>query len=83
VMPKEIVYNSEQFSDAAIASMVELHWGRESFVQLATTLRDVSTHDPITREVEAGWFINLNRSGINKLIRDLRKARDQAFGADE
>ena len=30
-----------------------------------------------------GWFIDLDRQGINKLIRDLRRARDQAFGRDE
>lgn len=84
-MPKEVIYNSETFrdNDTSVASMVELNWGRDSeSVQIATTVRDASTHEPITEKVQAGWFINLNRSGINKLIRDLRKARDQAFGAD-
>lgn len=85
-MPKEVVYNSEIFrgDDTSKASMVELHWYRGSeSVQIATTVRDASTHDPVTETVQAGWFINLNRTGINKLIRDLRKARDQAFGPDE
>jgi hypothetical protein len=31
---------------------------------------------------EGGWFADLDRSGINRLIRTLRKARDAAFGAD-
>lgn len=29
-----------------------------------------------------GWFMQLDRSGINRLITALRTARDQAFGAD-
>jgi hypothetical protein len=29
-----------------------------------------------------GIFVDLDRDGINRLIRALRKARDQAFGAD-
>lgn len=85
-MPKEVVYNSEIFRehDPSKASMVELHWGRDSdYVQIATTVREGSTHEPVTEEVQAGWFINLDRKGINKLIRDLRKARDQSFGVDE
>jgi hypothetical protein len=28
-------------------------------------------------------YVTLNRSGINDLIRNLRRARDQAFGRDE
>jgi len=30
-----------------------------------------------------GWHINLDRAGLNQLIRVLRAARDQAFGKDE
>lgn len=55
----------------------ELRWGRESEqVQL-------STHPADDDEVESkAWFVTLNRHDINFLIRSLRKARDQAFGAD-
>lgn len=28
-----------------------------------------------------GWFADLDRAQINRLIQTLRKARDQAFGA--
>jgi hypothetical protein len=31
---------------------------------------------------ERGWCCQLDRDGINRLIRTLRKARDAAFGAD-
>lgn len=30
-----------------------------------------------------GFFIDLDRRGMNHLIRNLRRARDQAFGRDE
>jgi hypothetical protein len=33
--------------------------------------------EPIT-----GWFVHLDRAGINRLIKALRKARDSAYGAD-
>lgn len=34
-------------------------------------------------EVEGGLWMNLDRAGINNLIRSLREARDKAFGRDE
>lgn len=30
-----------------------------------------------------GFYVTLNRDGINRLIRNLRRARDQAYGRDE
>lgn len=40
--------------------------------------------DLMRREVWAqGFYVNLDRSGVNTLIRHLRRARDQAFGRDE
>ncbi len=30
-----------------------------------------------------GMYVNLDRRGINELIRTLRRARDQAYGRDE
>lgn len=30
-----------------------------------------------------GWHADLDRAGVNRLIRTLRRARDQAFGRDE
>jgi hypothetical protein len=30
-----------------------------------------------------GWYVQLDRLGINRLIRILRQARDDAFGRDE
>lgn len=30
-----------------------------------------------------GWHVDLDRAGVNRLIRVLRQARDAAFGKDE
>lgn len=38
--------------------------------------------DTVLLVAEQGWFADLDRDGINRLIRLLRKARDAAFGAD-
>lgn len=85
-MPKETVYDCVNYfnPDGDKTVVAELSWGRDrGEVQLATLLVSPSTHTRFTEEVEGGWFINLDRQGINKLIRDLRRARDQAFGKDE
>ena len=70
-MPKE------RFAGENETPHVELRWGRDhEQVQ-------ISTHPHGDDEVESkAWFASLNRHAINSLIRSLRKARDQAFGAD-
>lgn len=35
------------------------------------------------QEPFGGWFMQMDRVGINRLIRILRRARDQAYGRDE
>lgn len=42
---------------------------------------DVTTFPAI--DARQGFYVDLDRQGINKLIRNLRRARDQAFGRDE
>lgn len=85
-MPKEVVHSSEQFSSdyPTQGCIAEIRWSREAeYVQVATVLVETDDHMPITREVSGGWYLNLSRTGINDLIRHLRRARDQAFGRDE
>ena len=85
-MPKEVVHTCEQFSGEYPAEtlIAETCWSREAeYVQLATTRVNTMTHERITATVDGGWFVNLDRRGINDLIRNLRRARDQAFGRDE
>ena len=57
---------------------VEVGWDRYGAVQVATV-------DPEAElgSRESGLYVDLDRRGINDLIRHLRKARDQAFGRDE
>lgn len=42
----------------------------------------VAEFDPSREQPTHGAFLNLDREGVNQLIRSLRKARDQALGAD-
>lgn len=57
---------------------VEVGWSREGTVYIATV--DFSK-DPFTEG--RGWFVNLSRDQLNALVRVARRARDQAYGADE
>jgi hypothetical protein len=64
----------------------EVGW-RRGDVQIATTnahstfkLPGDKPDDP--EEPFYGWHVTLDRDGINKLINDLRRARDAAYGAD-
>ena len=90
-MPKTLIRGRH---DAQTDAYIRLGWSKESeHVQLATAVPTgvgkVSLWDAKegrwidTDSIEDhGWFIQLDRSTINQLIRELRKARDQAFGAD-
>lgn len=78
---------------------LELHWQRDGSVQLASTRwvgdpEQIDTaqewlepesdtgSEPMRRAWE-GFFVDLDRSSINHLIKQLRAARDQAYGKDE
>lgn len=85
-MPKENV------RDCAVDSQrVELTWRHESpdvegHVQLGTVNHNSPFTFPATDECKGlpfnGWFVTLDRDGINRLIRKLRLARDGAYGTD-
>ena len=79
-------------------SVIEVLWGRETeHVQVATKCIDAETgevfdgsgllpspNDPSEPpSFYGGFYVDLDRKGINNLIRKLRRARDQAFGRDE
>lgn len=63
----------------------EVSWKADSHVQVAT----VNLESPFEFTGEnadagkfEGWYVTLDREGINRMIRALRKARDAAFGSD-
>jgi hypothetical protein len=92
-MPKEVVYGDHLpfGEDDPGVSIVEVRWSRESGdVQVATKAVSRIDHGPLVEtgpgdgiHYTAGFHVQLGRSGINDLIRYLRRARDQAFGRDE
>jgi hypothetical protein len=95
-MPREIVYGIDHFPVAEDGEGAEevrvpvavLHWSRETGdVQLVTRLlhHEVPTVEEHENGIPIGYgmYVSLNRTGINDLIRNLRRARDQAFGRDE
>lgn len=81
-MPKEYVYSTlfvpeSKDHPAPEPFRARVSWGRdEGDIQIATV-------DENDGNDGSGFFVDLDRHGINSLIRILRKARDQACGRDE
>lgn len=98
-MPKINVYPPYPNPDGSNADRrVEVGWHPNGSVQVGTAVRNkvkvdsmpgVTVTVPPGGTVDAdGWiwegqYIDLDRQGINNLIRALREARDKAFGRDE
>lgn len=91
-MPKEVIRSTDMSSKLEVDEetgtvsgsierspmQAELGWSREAeYVQLGTVTTDESVEWD-----ERGYFVQLDREGINRLIRSLRRARDQVFGKD-
>jgi hypothetical protein len=87
-MPRELLSVSGLTQDPVA---IDVAWGRGTHVQMATlshpelpslsgSLEFTTTPDEPTRQ---GFYVDMSRESINRLIRVLRKARDQAFGVDE
>jgi hypothetical protein len=89
-MPKEYIYDENYQQTALLDSPdsntpaeehvlttahMKVTWGRDTYVQTAIVADD----DPDGMEAQ---HLSLDRAGINRLIRTLRKARDQAYGTD-
>lgn len=96
-MPAEKVYGVQLLTEtpegevaglAAGVPLVDVRWNRDaSYVQIVTKETDafggrLVGEDPGTHYTD-GFYVDLDRQGINLLIRNLRRARDQAFGRDE
>lgn len=73
----------DQYDEAPVESTrLRIGWSKEAgHVEVATVAPDGVVLEP---GVEAnGWFMQLDRGGINHAIKVLRQARDQAYGKDE
>lgn len=71
-------------------SSLDVHWQRDMWVQISLDIprdkwieRAKEVESDKERISTAMYTETLTRDEINKMIRTLRKARDQAFGADE
>ena len=75
-MPKENINTSD-----SVASRVEVTWESGKEVRIATTMHRDDRQELLGFEWD-GYCSTLDRTGINRLIRALRRARDAAYGAD-
>ena len=87
-------YATEE-GDPLARSVVTLTWSKDhDTVQIVTqcvNLSDGGVYEEAPEEDLAGQripraygnYVTLDRAGINRLVRNLRRARDQAFGRDE
>lgn len=81
-MPKEVIHDDTVYSDGNSSPLaVEVSWGQNTYVQIASVNLPKKAEDPYGPE--SGFYTDLDRGMINKLIKVLRRARDQAYGADE
>lgn len=93
-MPKERTYGVGTFlstgdgepAQSVDSPLAEVRWNRwpDSYVSLVTRLESCEVSPP-DKDILAsyGFHVQLDRDGINSLMRHLRRARDQAFGRDE
>lgn len=95
-MAKHYLYPKPSSNSGFQDRRVELHWQRDSGVQVASTKwagESGTTPDTAVEYLPAtpdgplpawdGEFVDLSRDQVNHLIKQLRVARDQAFGRDE
>lgn len=83
-MPKEYIDSTMPHMTAngvVIDSFrVKVTWDKETGdVQIAT----LDPGNEYAYDATGGYYVDLDRQGINRLIKVLRRARDQAFGKDE
>lgn len=86
VNPVLIDETSGEVSVVEDQPIVEVRWNRwpDSYVSLVSRLASCEV-SPAGEDILAsyGFYVELDRDGINDVIRKLRRARDQAFGRDE
>lgn len=76
-MPKETFYPTEPDHEGP-DERLQVDWHREQLETVYLTMVQ-----DLPNGVAAPVTIDLDRSGMNRLIKTLKKARDQTYGADE
>lgn len=82
-MPKESIHNKD--------GKTTIQWGKDSYVSIGVekpdssniTIANSSDGLKIQEAEMRSLWTDLDRKGINDLIRILRRARNQAYGVDE
>lgn len=95
-MPKERIKSKYHDVNDSMEPLVHVGWTKDrdhveisvvngdpnkGLAQFDKDLNQWVTLDSIDR-YHNGWFAQMDRNGINRLIRALRKARDEAYGKD-
>lgn len=78
-MPKETITPRHHGTSDDPSHHGVVQWSRHQFVSVGVEAGGDYDEPNVPRP--SLWF-DLDRAGINQMIRTLRKARDQAFGAD-
>lgn len=85
-MPRENIRNPRAEATDEVVNLIAVGWRNEGdvgSVQLGVVESawvDIKVDGKALDE--KGLFMDLDRAQINRLIRNLQRARDQAFGAD-
>lgn len=83
-MPRENIRDRyEDPNHDTVCALAEVTWTRapKDHVELGVVRRNIAGQR-IQGEGNDGMYVSLDREGVNRLIRVLRRARDQAFGSD-
>lgn len=78
-MPKETINPRHHGTSDTPLPFAEVAWGRDGGLELV--VRKGGDYDEATTP-RPSLRVELDRAGVNRMIRALRKGRDQAFGAD-
>lgn len=63
------------------ATRLHIGWTKDhDHLEVAVLNQAVESQHP--GDPAPGWYVQLDRAGVNRAIHTLRKARDAAFGAD-
>ncbi len=81
-MPKEKIYDEASMYD------MEVGWSRDNVQVGVTTREGIPLVEQLAQDIDdpakfTGVWGTLDRAGCNRMIKMLRKARDEAFGKDE